>query len=230
MELSDIGTGTKLELERFDEEGNRIEPNVVSKYERTLENYEAVIAAPILEGNVVPIQIGTLLNVYFTYRRENDIHLFVFSVLVKDRMVSENLPFIKVEQQGEIHKVQRREYYRLDCLLKVRYRQMKSYNPVYNEDIPYRQTFAKNLSGGGISLLLEERIEIGKILECEIFNEQNKNVHFFGKVLRFEMAELDGRFKYEAGVAYIRINESDRDAVIKFIFEEQRKLRKKGLI
>lgn len=230
MELSDIETGAKLEIERFDEEGNRIVPNVVSKYERTLADYEAVIAAPILEGIVVPIQIGALLNVYFSYRMRYDVHLFVFNALVKDRHVYDNLPYIKVEKQGEIRKIQRREYYRLDCLIKVCYRQVNSFNPIIREDIPYKTTFANNLSGGGIRLLLEERLEVGKLIECEIFNDLNSNVHFFGKVLRLERGEPDERFKYEASVAYIKINENDRDAVIKYIFMEQRKLRKKGLI
>jgi len=230
VELSDIDAGTKLELELFDEAGNRLEHTMISKFEQVLESHEAVIAAPIYEGNIVPMQIDTVFNVYFTNRRRNDINLFVFSALVKNRVILDNLHFLEIEQQGEILKVQRREYYRLDCLLKVQYRQVKSINKEYNEDIPFKKTFAKNLSGGGISLMLEEKIEVGKILECEIFNEQSRSVRFFGKVLRFERTGMEDRFKYEAGIAYIKINNSDRDAVVKYIFDEQRKLRKKGLI
>ena len=78
--------------------------------------------------------------------------------------------------------------------------------------------------------MLEEKVEVGKLVECEVFTSQDKKVRFFGKVIRYERSELEGRFKYEAGIAYIKINDNDREAVVRYIFNEQRKLRKKGLI
>lgn len=230
MELSELEIGTKLELELLNEEGTKLEPTLVSKFEWSLGIHEAVIAAPIFEGKVIPIQIDTMMNVYFTKRREKDINLFMFSAAVKGREMSENLHLLRVEQQGEIVKVQRREYFRLDCLVKVQYRLVESLNTEYNEDNPFKKTFANNLSGGGICLMLEDKIEVGKLIECEIFNDQSRKVRFFGKVIRYERTGRDGNYKFEAGIAYIKINDNDRDAVVRYIFEEQRKLRKKGLI
>jgi c-di-GMP-binding flagellar brake protein YcgR len=230
MKLSDLEMGTKLELELTDIQGQRLEPILVSELEWFAGKNEAVIAAPIFEGSVVPLHIGTIMNVYFIKKRENDIHLYKLEAEVMARETSENLHLLRIRIQGEPEKVQRREYYRLSCSVEVRYRIVDYLNEVYNENIGFKRTFARNISGGGVCLLLEDKVEVGSILECEVHPEGDRMIRFFGQVVRYDKSEREGRFKYEAGIAYIRINESDRETVVRFIFEEQRKMRKKGLI
>lgn len=230
MKLSELEIGTKLELELFNSIGLKLEPLLVSEFEWYVEAHDAAIAAPIFEGNIYPVEIGTVLNAYFVSRKENVINLYKFSAMVKGRQISENLQLLIVELQSEIIKVQRRDYFRLDCLVQVQYKLVESFKTEYNENIPFKKTFANNLSGGGMCLMLEDKIEVGKLIECEIFNEQSRKVKFFGKVVRYEKTETKGKYKYEAGIAYIRINNIDRETVVRYIFEEQRKLRKRGLI
>lgn len=230
MNVSELEIGTKLELEVFREDGTKAEPLLVSEFEWFAGSSEAVIATPIFEGSVIPLHSGTLLNVYFIKRRENDIQLYKFESRVVGRETSDNLHLLRIEISGGIEKVQRRNYYRLNCSLQAQYRIVDYLNDMYNENIPFKKTITNNISGGGVSLMLEDRIEVGKLIECEVFTGQEKKVRFFGKVIRYDRTELDGRFRYEAGVAYIRIQDNDREAVVRFIFDEQRKLRKKGLI
>lgn len=230
MDLSDLEIGTKLKLELFDEAGKRIEPALVSEFEWSVGIHEAIIAAPIFEGNIFPIQTGTVLNVYFLNKWENVINLYKFSAMIKGRELTENIHLLRVELIGEIVKVQRREYYRLDCLVQVQYRLVSSLQAEQNQDIPFKKTFANNLSGGGICLMLEEKIEVGRMVECEIFKDHDKKVRFFGKVIRYEKNDMEVKYKYEAGIAYIKIHDNDRETVVRYIFDEQRKLRKKGLI
>lgn len=230
MELSELEIGTKLELELFDDTGIRLDQTHVSEFEWFAGIQEAIIAAPLFEGNVFHIRIGAMMDVYFIKRRENDINLLKFRAVVKGREISENLHLLRIELRGKIERVQRREYFRLDCSVQVQYRIVDSLNAVHNEDIPYKKTIANNLSGGGISLKLEDMIEVGRLVECEIFTDQSRKIRFFGKVIRYEKSDMEGKFKYEAGIAYIKINNKDREAVVRYIFNEQRKLRKKGLI
>jgi c-di-GMP-binding flagellar brake protein YcgR len=230
MNISELEIGTKLELELFNETGDRIEHVLVSEFEWLTGSNEAVIAAPIFEGSVVPLHNGMVMNVYFIIRRENDIHLYKFGAVVKAREMSDNLHLLRIELQGELEKVQRRSYYRLNCSVQLNYRIVDSMNEVYNDNIPFKKSFSNNISGGGISFMLEDKVEVGKLVECEVFTSQDRKVRFFGKVIRYERSELEGRFKYEAGIAYIKINDNDREAVVRYIFNEQRKLRKKGLI
>ncbi len=230
MERTELVIGTKLELEIFNDAGIRLEHTLISEFEWFAGDNEAIIAAPIFEGNILPVRIGTVMNMYFTIKKENYINLFSIRAVVRGREVSENLSLLRVELQGDIRKVQRRRYYRLDCSVRVQYRLVDSMNAVHNEDIPYKSTIANNLSGGGIGLLLEEKIDVGRLIECVLFEDQARKVKFFGKVIRYEKSETEGKFKYEAGIAYIKINDNDREAVVRYIFNEQRKLRKKGLI
>lgn len=230
MELSELEIGTKLEIELFNDAGNKLEHMLVSKLEWLEGVHVAVISAPIFEGNVFPVRIGTVMNVYFIIKRETDINLFKFTATVKSREMSENLHLLRVELNGEISKVQRRRYFRLDCSVQVQYRIVYSLNEIHNEGIPYKKTIANNLSGGGINLMLEDKIKVGCLLECEIFTDESRKVKFFGQVIRYVESGMEGRFKYEAGIAYIQINNNDREAVVRYIFNEQRKLRKKGLI
>lgn len=230
MNISELEIGTKLELELFNEAGDRIDQVLVSEFEWHSGSNDIIIAAPIFEGSVVPLHFGTVMNVYFIKRREDDIHLYKFRAIVRARELAGNLHLIRVEMQGELEKVQRRSYYRLNCSVQIQYRIVDSMNEVYNDNIPFKKSFSNNISGGGISLMLEEKVEVGRLVECELFTSQDKRVRFFGKIIRYERSELEGRFKYAAGIAYIKINDNDREAVVRYIFNEQRKLRKKGLI
>lgn len=110
----------------------------------------------------------------------------------------------------------------------VRYRVIKSFNDETNRDIPFRETITSDLSGGGMRLLLNEKLEPGTYLECQLFTGTDRNIRFFGKVVRFEYTGSGGKYRYAAGIAYADIDEKEREEVIKYIFEEQRKLLKKG--
>lgn len=229
MKISELQAGTKLELEMINPDGVRYENTLVSQFEWAEGENEAMIAAPINEGVVFPIHTGTVIYVYFARKKESVKVFYRFKAVVTGRGASNNVPLLKIEAAGDIEKIQRRNYFRLDCSLSVQYRQVESLNPARNEGTPFKKALASNLSGGGICLLLEEKLEVGKLIECELPTGEGKIVGFYGKVIRYDRSETEG-FKYEVGIAYIKINENDREAVVKFIFDEQRKLRKKGLI
>ncbi len=230
MEFTDLAIGTKLELEPCGENEKRPEHSLVSEFEWLVDQNAVMVAAPIHEGVIYPLHLGTAMNVYFIKKNGFEYELFAFKATVTAREMQENLALLKLTIGGGIDRVQRRKYYRLGCSIPVRFRVVGSMNDQANENIPFRSTIASNLSGGGLCLLLEEKMEVGELIECEISPEENKVIKFYGKVIRYQKSELDTKLKYEAGIVYIKINNNDREAVVKFIFNEQRKLRKKGLI
>lgn len=229
MELSELEIGTKLELEIFDESGDRLEPALISEFEWYEGGNKAVIAAPIFEGNIVPLQIDSAINIYFIQKRENLKSLYKFTAVIKDREISGNLHILVIEKQSEIVRVQRRTYFRLDCFIELKYLVIDTTANNRYGDAPRKRALVDNLSGGGICLLLDEKINAGHIIECELFADQDRKIRFFGNVVRFEEIEKEGRYKYRAGIAYINISDSDREAIIRYIFNEQRKLLEKGL-
>ena len=230
MDLTELKIGTKLELELFNESGVRMDYTLISRFEWLLDENSAMIAAPIHEGLIYPIRTGTEMNIYLTAKLENVISLYRFKARVTGRDTVDNLALLRIEAESGFEKVQRRKYFRLECSVAVKYRIVDSFNEFKNEGIQFKKSLAINLSGGGICLLLEEKIDVGKLVECEITTYQNRVIRFFGKVIRYEKNQVESRFKFLAGIAYIKINENDREAVVKFIFNEQRILRQKGLI
>lgn len=230
MNISELEIGTKLELELYDEDGIRLDYTLVSELEWVNSDNEAIIAAPIHEGVVFPISVGTLINVYFTKTNDDRQQLYFFKAEITGRDKSDNIALLKIKLTSGIQRMQRRKYYRLPCAMQVRYRVIDSMNPERNEGIPFRNTIASNLSGGGIGLLLENKIEIGKLIECQINGIKDLTLTFYGRAIRYEKTNMESRYKYEAGIAFVRINNKDREDLIKHIFSQQRILRKKGLI
>ncbi len=231
MDLSEVEIGTKLELELFDNTGERLEPTLVSQFEWLEAKNLAAIAAPIFEGRIVPLPNYSELGIYFTKRTGSLPNLYKFNAIIRSRIVSDNLHIMIVEKQGDIMNVQRRNYFRLDCFVEVRYRILDPEgDDKYDKDKAYINTWANNLSGGGVCLILEEKVPAGTIVECEMFSDTSRPVKFFGKVIRFEETGKDGKYKFEAGIAYIEISDNDREVIVRYIYEEQRKLLRKGLI
>lgn len=230
MELSQVKVGTRLELEILDEDGLRAAPIMLSKFEGAEDESHAVVAAPIFQGNIYAVSLDAELDVYFVYKRGISSNRFKFRAKVKDRISIGNLQFLKLELLEKISPAQRRNYFRLEYFTEVEYRVVNSLDPQSNVDIPFKRTLTSNLSGGGIGIMLEEKIDLGSLVECIIKTDESKEVRFFGCVKRFEEKDIKGRLKYIIGIAYIKINDDDKEAVIKFIFNEQRKMRRRGLI
>jgi c-di-GMP-binding flagellar brake protein YcgR len=228
MELSEIGIGTKLELEVNTADDER--QVYASQFEWLEEDDTAVIAAPIYEGKVVPLEIGTLIDVYFIKKAGRLIGLNKFSAEVRGRSIVDNLHILLVRKLGEIVRIQRRSYFRLDVLLEVRYRVVQYFDGEYDIETPYKRTLATDLSGGGLSLILEDKLEKDSIIEGEIFSGQPERISFLGRTRRCERMLTDSRYKYLAGIEFTEIGDSSRERVIRYVFNEQRKLINKGMI
>ncbi|NJD02276.1 MAG: flagellar brake protein [Ruminiclostridium sp.] len=230
MKVSDLEIGTKLELEIYDRNEQAQGLSLVSEFEWLVDPTTLMIAAPIFERVIYPLRIGTLINIYYIRKAAQEYELYTFKANVLKREMNENMALLRIGVISEIERIQRRQYFRLGCSIPVKFRAMESMNDTADINTQFKTTIANNLSGGGICLLLEEKLDVGKLLECEIATDGKKGIRFFGKVKRYEKNVLHGKFKYEIGIAFININNNDREKVVKFIFEEQRKLRKRGLI
>lgn len=225
MLLSGIKTGTKIELEVFDNNGDKIIPNFTSQMEVVLDEKTAIIAAPIFERAIYPLRLGWHFNAYFRIKNE----LYKFRGKVTGRGSSDGIAHIRVEILDEIVKIQRREYFRFECYIPIRYR-VVSFVETEADENPYKNAVTCDLSGGGCAIKLEEEISLGETVECELDLEENKTVYFQGRVVRSVKRRDDPKYGFELGILFSKIEYRDKEAIIRYIFKQQRKLRKKGLI
>lgn len=81
---------------------------------------------------------------------------------------------------------------------------------------------SKNISGGGICLMTEEKgLEVGDRLKLEFELPNEKVIKAKGKVAwieKFEIMNKDYGKKYDVGIEFSDIAEKDREEIKKFIF------------
>ena len=132
---------------------------------------------------------------------------------------------MKIQTLSQINKIQRREFFRFEANLPIRYRIFESANSKSNQE--FIEAVTRDISGGGLCIRLIEPVEMDKYIECELI--LSTKVKFIGKVVRLtEYDTLHGQYKYEIGVSYKNIDEPMREKIISYIFQEQRRLLKKG--
>jgi c-di-GMP-binding flagellar brake protein YcgR len=115
---------------------------------------------------------------------------------------------------------ERREYLRIDDLVPI----------TYHKILPPPQTPSKggmreNISGGGIKLVTAEGFTPGTILQLKMELPdpfQKITIETTGKVIWSKEKKIGEHIRYEMGIAYLDIPESERKKVINYVFGKQR--------
>jgi hypothetical protein len=96
--------------------------------------------------------------------------------------------------------------------------------------VPFRPGLGQNISGSGMQIVIEQPVEFGQIINAKFFLSKLPLVFMdiFGKVIRVEQEDEDGRVLYKAGIKFLVLNISDRERIIASVFQKQREdLRKR---
>ena len=222
MDIKTIGIGTRLELELFNSKGEKQRPLLVSQFEGMLSQNEIEVVAPIYEGKIYPVHTGTIIDV--CYEKNGDMYLFQAKSM--ERKYKGKIAVIILEVLTNPKKIQRRAYYRLNVLLDVACRNYDSILLEPEDRGDYIQCLTKDISGGGVCLVLDERIPEGTFVDCRI--PLGGIVEFTGKVVRVIPFKHSGITKYETGIEFTKISNKSRENIISFIFQKQRNMLNKG--
>ncbi len=220
MRAIKLTLGCKLELELYDHNGESIDPVLVSQFESDSPNGTMDILAPIHEGRIFPVHRGTRMDII--YEKNGDLYKFTATAL--ERKISGNIYLLTVKPLSEEEQLQRRTFFRFNCLLDVQYRMFQDL--AQDDRGTFKKTVTKDISGGGLCLLTNERPTYGWYLEGILGIE--REIRFIGRIVRVINVHDKGKFNYEVGVEFVEIRNPDREKVIGFIFDSQRKLLKKG--
>lgn len=226
MNITEVIVGTRLELEIYDDYRENVVPAVTSQFEMALDPKTAIIAAPIFQGTFYPVRLGWYLKVYYCFKDD----LYTFEAKVVSRLNKNDLNYLKIELLSDIIKIQRREFFRFECNVPVEYRAIDSIHTPEDERGMFKKAITRDLSGGGLCIKVQEEISTNQLIECKLELYKEKKVEFIGKIVRVSPKAEEKKYKYEIGVIFTQIVGRDKEAIIRFIFEEQRRLRKKGLI
>ncbi|WP_432400529.1 flagellar brake protein [Wukongibacter sp. M2B1] len=178
------------------------------------------IAMPIYKGKIYPIATEEKIDIVFNKMNKGK---FYFTGEVVSRMEKDNIKILLVKKISDIKHFQRRDFFRLNIVLNMDLEVIENGSPIKTIS-----AISKDISGGGIRVITKEKLSKHTVVKC-IIKLDNDVVEPFGKVIRCA-PQADSIIKYDVGICFTTIDESIRSKIISFIFKNQRKLRKKGLI
>lgn len=187
-----------------------------------IDDDRLVIAGPIKKSNLILIHTGDLIDIYITSK---NIGIYSFTAKVLSREYSP-VYTIMIERISEVKRTQKRKYFRLPLEIEVE----KEHGVVKNYKFKSHKEKckAKDLSGGGMKIFCNHRPNINDEVFC---NFKINDLPIKTKAIVRRVEKLDAfNYKYAIGVSFEDIDESDKDEIIKYLFEQQRILRNKGLI
>ncbi len=192
------------------------------------------VLMPFERGKLVLLPVDGEYSLCFYSTRG----LFQCFAKIVDRYRSDNMYILVMDLTSELSKLQRREYYRFSCALELKSRLCsKEELEAFEKNRKYlvepgtnlQKSVVVDISGGGLRFVANFRYEEGSTIYCAYSlpgNVGNKEYDMICNVLKVQ--ELEARpGLFEHRIQYIYIDETSREDIIHFIFEEERKIRKK---
>nr|MBP3598259.1 flagellar brake protein [Eubacterium sp.] len=240
IELTHVRSATRRKLEEH-------------TYTSQLLEYDglrtAKISMPISGGKIIPLEVNDEYALCFF----SSSALYRCRARVIERRREENVYVLMMEFMSLPKKYQRRQFYRLDCTLSVRYRVISDEEKTLRdflatnqfEDPALEEAYEKKLdefsrdwqdalmtdiSGGGVRFQCQQIVEPGVFVEIAIpLTFDAKNIPFKGIAKVVSRVDLPGENISEERCEFEDISKQDRELIVKYVFEEQkRRLRKES--
>lgn len=222
MRYRQIGLGTKIELELYNNNGEKVRPVLVSQYEAYDEKTNLMeIHVPFHEGKIYPVHAGASMDVIFS--KESDTYAFKAQAI--NREVQHGIAILKIRPVSPIEKIERRSFFRMACTLEAEYRVIESLPLEDNGQEEFLKTKTRDISGGGVCLVTFDRLKTGTMIEAYLKLE--RKMRFMGVVARSTEVKEKGRIIFETGIEFKMIENRDRERIISYVFEAQRDRLKK---
>lgn len=177
-------------------------------------------------GRSAFLMIGTELIASFVSNKDQ--LSFRFQTEVTGR-VKENIPMLSLSYPGDeqLIKIQRREYVRITTTLDV------AIHPILNEFQPFTAV-TTDISAGGSAILIPKTVKLQENQELYVWfslpfqNGAIEHIKVHSKVIRILTVENDVFVKVP--LKFIDIDEKTRQTLIRYCFQQQIQMKRKGLI
>ena len=231
-----IKPGDRIEISPVEKKGNHVEENTtnkvyISQVQSVLSDERMEIVMPMEGTKIVLLPVDAVFDMYLTTRNG----LYQCFMRVIDRYKSNNVYLLVVELTSNLRKYQRRDYYRFSCALEMKSRELSreeirvvdTPDEFITPGLPLKQSVIVDISGGGLRFLSNHQYEPGSLIYinyCLLIKEKVKEYNLVGKVLAIKPSE-NRKGVYEHRVQYMNIGNEEREEIIRYIFEEERKHR-----
>ena len=223
--------GGKLELNEITANKEKNTISYLSQiYDIDEDTGRVSVAMPYSEGRMVVLSIGTHYNAYFYCKAK----MYHSKVKVVKRYKADNLFVLVLELETSLKKVQRRQFFRYDMIMPVKYMPLdEALTVVYdrtgeipeeiiNKNIMDGQTI--DISGGGMKF-----VGCGFKKGDRVYIEFDYMLGAAKQSLKVTAQIIDSVHPHDRKdifhnrASFVNIKNDDREALIRFIFEEERK-------
>lgn len=233
----DICSLDKADIRRA--EGGKV-PILSSQLESVDDNGELIIQMPVYKGKIILLSLGSRYELMFYTRRG----LYRGVCQATDRYKEGNLFMAKVMLKSGLNKFQRREYFRLECILGMeafeltREEAMELDTAQLSEKVQEPDVVEKSekavivdISGGGIRFISEKPHEEGDCLAVRtLLKNENVDQTLLVVVSIVTCRKASSMLeRYETRAEFLHLGSKLRETIIKYIFDEDRKIRKKDV-
>ncbi len=233
-----IAAGDKIELQAVDKGrgsvGEISQKVYYSKVHDILSEDSLEIVMPMEQTKLILLPVDSEYDMVF-YGASG---LYQCFARIIDRYKSNNVYILVVELTSNLRRYQRREYYRFSCALEMCARNLveEEVQAIENKvpytlqpGLPLKRSVIVDISGGGLRFMSNQRYEPESLLYCSyhlIVGGERKRYEIIGKVLSVkELQNKPGTFEHR--VQYYNVDVETREAIIRYIFEEERRSRKR---
>ncbi len=204
-----LNTGKTVELEMYNEAA---EERLLAKtlIEKSEGDQYLLVHAPILSGKIVLLKLNEEVRVSFSQYNESRTayEVFSFRAQVEARQVHEEIAMVGLRRVGEIEKVQRRDYFRLNYI-----KQMAVTRVSDNRQI---DVLSKDVSMGGMRFISQDRFSRGAKIICQVNFEDRETVLVEGLVLACGVFE-EAVNQYVVRVEFVGLNREKSQRIVKNI-------------
>lgn len=242
-----ISIGDKVDLYRIvDAMGEPVDPpkHFASKLEDTIQGDTLYLSMPFNGSRVVTLGKGEIYLVWF-YTHSG---IYQCKAEIVDRKKEDNIYIAICKILTQIEKTQRREYYRLDCFFDLHYRlitneEVRLVNRLKRNQYDAEEEFLNDeqdlkeiqelfdsgtvidISGGGIRFNASNHLEKDSVVLMRIplmIDEEEVVIEAKGIVISSNEL-INRRGMFDNRIQFVKMKESYRELIIKFIFQQDRK-------
>ncbi|MCH5259035.1 MAG: flagellar brake protein [Lachnospiraceae bacterium] len=231
-----VSPGCRVDLQTIDRSnsgaGKEERKGYQSQVIDILSDDRVEISMPMEQSKLVLLPVDAEFDLYF-YTSGG---LYQCYARVVDRYKNNSLYVLVLDLISNLRKHQRREYYRFSCALEMNSRQLQEEeeaamrgdqgdSEALTPQLPLKSSVIVDISGGGLRFVANYAYEPQSMILCKyslLIHGESKEYNLVGKVLSVRALE-NRKDAYEHRVQYVNMNAAEREEIIKYIFDEERR-------
>ena len=247
-----IQIGCKIEMKAVDRRTGLTVTGETETYISQLLHWEdtnvATIAVPTQKGHLIPLRVDEVYELQFVTK--GGLYCCKGLILKRVKLIG-TIATAEVKFISAMEKVQRRQYYRMNCVIGMNYavltdgqkelylkkkrclsleQKVEIEKKLEDQKIAFEKAMVLDISGGGMRFNSGVQQEAGEIclLQPALPEALRKKIpYFFGRVISSTRIPNRDPITFDNRVEFVEITSSEQEHIITYIFKEERDKRKR---